>query len=308
MILAIIDCGTNTFNLLIVKINRLQYTKVFNTRVAVKLGEGTINQGYIASLPFNRGIAALAQFKTHLINYNVQKTLAYATSAIRDAKNGEEFVTTAKHNFNIDINIIDGNREAELIYLGNKEASKLNSSTALIMDIGGGSTEFILANGQQIFWKQSFLLGAARLLDMFTISNPITQPEINTLNLYLTQQLQPLFKAITLFPTTQLIGSSGAFDSIIEMIHGELNGEELVKEKICYTINILDYNTVAQLVIKSTLSQRKNIKGLIPMRFDMIVISTLLINFILKSFLINNLQVSTYSLKEGALVEFINNK
>lgn len=308
MILAIIDCGTNTFNLLIVKINGLQYTKVFNTRVAVKLGEGTINQGYIASLPFNRGIAALAQFKTHLINYNVQKTLAYATSAIRDAKNGEEFVTTAKHNFNIDINIIDGNREAELIYLGNKEASKLNSSTALIMDIGGGSTEFILANGQQIFWKQSFLLGAARLLDMFTISNPITQPEINTLNLYLTQQLQPLFKAITLFPTTQLIGSSGAFDSIIEMIHGELNGEELVKEKICYTINILDYNTVAQLVIKSTLSQRKNIKGLIPMRFDMIVISTLLINFILKSFLINNLQVSTYSLKEGALVEFINNK
>ncbi len=308
MILAIIDCGTNTFNLLIVKINGLQYSKIFNTRVAVKLGEGTINQGYIAPVSFNRGIAALAQFKTHLIHYSVQKTLAYATSAIRDAKNGEEFITTVKHNFNIDINIIDGNREAELIYLGNKEASKLNSNTALIMDIGGGSTEFILANDQQIFWKQSFLLGAARLLNMFTISNPITQTEINTINLYLTQQLQPLFKAITLFPTTQLIGSSGAFDSIIEMIHGELNGEELVKEKICYTINMLDYNTVAQLVIKSNLSERKNIKGLIPMRFDMIVISCLLINFILKSFSINSLQVSTYSLKEGALVEFINNK
>ena len=176
------------------------------------------------------------------------------------------------------------------------------------MDIGGGSTEFILANGYQIFWKQSFLLGAARLLEMFTISNPITQPEIENINLYLTQQLQPLFKAITLFPTTQLIGSSGAFDSIIEMIHGELDGEALVKEKICYSISMLDYNTVAQLVIKSTLSERKNIKGLIPMRFDMIVISSLLINFILKSFTINNLQVSTYSLKEGALVEFINNK
>ena len=156
--------------------------------------------------------------------------------------------------------------------------------------------------------KQSFLLGAARLLEMFTISNPITQLEIDGINLYLTQQLQPLFKAITLFPTTHLVGSSGAFDSIIEMIHGELDGEALVKEKICYSISMLDYNTVAQLVIKSTLSERKNIKGLIPMRFDMIVISSLLINFILKSFTINNLQVSTYSLKEGALVEFINNK
>ncbi len=306
MKLAIIDCGTNTFNLLIVELHNQSYTKLFNTRTAVKLGEGAINKGYIDVVPFNRGLQALTEFTTHLTTYNVVKTLAYATSAIRTAKNGVDFINTVKHKLNLEVTIIDGNREAELIYLGNKEAVGFNDNVVLIMDIGGGSTEFILANKTQVFWKQSFLLGAARLLEKFTISNPITQNEIAELTNYLKRELEPLFNAIKLFPTTELIGSSGAFDSIIEMIHGELNGEPLVKEKVCYDINILDFNAVSDLVIKSTINERKNIKGLIPMRFDMIVVSSLLINFIIKSFSINKLKVSTYSLKEGALVEFMN--
>jgi exopolyphosphatase/guanosine-5'-triphosphate,3'-diphosphate pyrophosphatase len=306
MKLAIIDCGTNTFNLLIVELHNQSYTKLFNTRSAVKLGEGAINKGYIDVIPFNRGLQALTQFKTHLITHNVVKTLAYATSAIRTAKNGVDFITTVKHKLNLEVTIIDGNREAELIYLGNKEAVGFNNNVVLIMDIGGGSTEFILANKTQVFWKQSFLLGAARLLEKFTISNPITQNEIAELTNYLKLELEPLFNAIKLFHTTELIGSSGAFDSIIEMIHGELNGEPLVKEKVCYDINMLDFNAVCDLVVKSTINERKNIKGLIPMRFDMIVVSSLLINFIIKSFSINKLKVSTYSLKEGALVEFMN--
>jgi len=305
MILAIIDCGTNTFNLLIVEVKNTSYTKLFNTRIAVKLGEGTINKGYIDLLPFARGINALAEFKIHLLNYKVNKTIAFATSAIRDAKNGTEFVTKSKTDLDIDITIIDGNREAELIYYGNKEAAQFTVHTSLIMDIGGGSTEFILANGNEIFWKQSFLLGAARLLERFTISNPITENEINELNNYLQIELKPLFIAIKLFPPIELVGSSGAFDSVIEMINGELNGETLVKEKVCYNINLADYNIIANMVIQSNLEERKKIKGLIPMRFDMIVISCLLINFILKSLQPTKMRVSTYSLKEGALVDFI---
>ncbi len=307
MILAVIDCGTNTFNLLIVELKNYAYTKIFNTRIPVKLGEGTINKGLIDTIPFNRGINALTEFKKHLIQFNVAKTLAYATSAIRDAKNGTDFVIKTKLDLGIDITVIDGNREAELIYLGNRVAANINDNLVLIMDIGGGSTEFILANGQQIFWKQSFLLGAARLLERFTISDSITETEIKIIYDYLFNELQPLFIAIKLFPTVELIGSSGAFDSIIEMIHGEYNGEPLIKEKICYDVDISNYNKVASLVIKSNLQQRKEIKGLIPMRFDMIVVSSLLINFILKSLPINKLRVSTYSLKEGALVDFIKN-
>jgi len=169
MILAVIDCGTNTFNLLIVEVKNTAYTKIFNTRHSVKLGEGTINKGFIDAVPFNRGIAALVDFKIHITKYNVEKTLAYATSAIRDAKNGLDFITKTKLDLDIDINIIDGNREAELIYLGNKVAANLKNEPALIMDIGGGSTEFIIANGQQIFWKQSFLCGDKNVCTAFFV-------------------------------------------------------------------------------------------------------------------------------------------
>jgi exopolyphosphatase/guanosine-5'-triphosphate,3'-diphosphate pyrophosphatase len=97
MIFAVIDLGTNTFNLLIAeRLPNDTFKKVFNTKIAVKLGEGTINSGYIADAPFQRGVNALKQFQQYLLDYNVEHTYAFATSAIRSASNGHEFVAQAK--------------------------------------------------------------------------------------------------------------------------------------------------------------------------------------------------------------------
>lgn len=97
MVFAIIDLGTNTFNLLIAKrLPNNTFQKIFNTKIAVKLGQGTINSGYIADVPFQRGINALKQYQQYLLDYNVEHTFAFATSAIRSASNGIEFVTQAK--------------------------------------------------------------------------------------------------------------------------------------------------------------------------------------------------------------------
>ena len=306
MRLAVIDCGTNTFNLLIIELSQHKYySKVFNTRIPVKLGEGAINRGFIADEPFSRGIDALKVFKQELRKFEVEKTLAFATSAIRDASNGTEFVAQVKDELDIDITVIDGDREAELIYFGIREAVKLNGDISLIIDIGGGSTEFILANDSTIFWKQSFTLGAARLLEKFTPSNPITHGEINSIHSYLKEQLQPLSQALKSFGTNELVGSSGAFDSLVEMINGEMGGEPLTDTKTEYDINTAQYFEISGLVRRSTLEQRRHIKGLVPMRFDMIVISCLIVDFVLKEFNLSRLRISTYSLKEGALVDFI---
>lgn len=306
MRLAVIDCGTNTFNLLIIELSQNKYySKVFNTRIPVKLGEGGINLGFIADEPFSRGVDALKVFKQELRKFEVEKTLAFATSAIRDASNGNEFVALVKNELDIDITVIDGDREAELIYFGIREAVKLNAAVSLIIDIGGGSTEFILANNDTIFWKQSFTLGAARLLEKFTPSNPITPEEISSIHGYLKEQLQPLSEAILHFPSNELVGSSGAFDSLVEMINGEMGGEPLTDTKTEYDINPVQYFEISDLVRRSTLEQRRHIKGLVPMRFDMIVISCLIVDFVLKEFNLSRLRISTYSLKEGALVDFI---
>ncbi|MDP1800981.1 MAG: phosphatase [Bacteroidota bacterium] len=306
MRLAVIDCGTNTFNLLIVEFDsQKKYSKVFNSRIPVKLGQGSINKGFIGDEPFKRGVDAMKILNNEISKYNVSKILAFATSAIRDADNGKQFIGEVKRQTNIDVEIINGDREAELIYLGNKAAVDLKDTVSLIMDIGGGSNEFILANNKDLLWKQSFPIGAARMLEKFSPSDPITIKEIADIKEHMKVQLAPLMEAAKEFMPMELIGSSGAFDSIVEIIHGELNGEPIAENKTCYDINMNDYLHVSKLIKNSTLDERKNIKGLVAMRFDMIVISCLMIDVIIKAFNIPKMRVSTYSLKEGALIDHI---
>jgi len=300
---AVIDLGTNTFNLLIGELspNKKKFTKLFNTKIPVKLGEKSINLGYIADIPFQRGINALLKFKEFIIHYNVQNVFAFATSAIRSANNGDEFVKEAFDKTQITITIIDGNEEAELIYYGNKMAVKMTDDISLIMDIGGGSTEFILASNNTVFWKQSFLLGASRIFEKFNFSNPITRAEEIIFYDYLLIELKPLFGAIKIYYPVELIGSSGAFDSVVDMISEQFNVTQINDLQTEYDINLIQYRAISELIKKSTIEQRQKLKGLIEMRVDMIVISILLIDFVLNEIKINKLRVSTYSLKEGVI-------
>jgi exopolyphosphatase/guanosine-5'-triphosphate,3'-diphosphate pyrophosphatase len=304
--LAVIDCGTNTFNLLIVETENKQYKKVFKTRIPVKLGEDTINLGYINNSAFERGILALNNFKIICLDYNVNEIYAFATSAIRDASNGIEFVKEVKNKFEIDIKIIDGNEEAELIFYGNKQAVPLNDKISLIMDIGGGSNEFILCNKDTIFWKQSFKLGAARLIEKFKPEDKISLKTIETINNYLNTELKDLHNACKKFIPIELVGSSGAFDSFIEMIHGELDGEILDEFKHCYEVDLNKFNLISEKIINSNYKQRTEIRGLVEMRVDMIVISCILVSNIIDKLNLQKMRVSTYSLKEGALYKILN--
>ena len=301
MKIAVIDLGTNTFNLLIVeKDNNGGYKKLSSNRIPVKLGEGTINKGFIAEVPFNRGISALKEYSKIIQEQKIEKVVALATSAIRSAENGMDFVVKAKQEAGIDVEVIDGNREAELIYFGNRKAVKMNGDLSLIMDIGGGSTEFIIADKDKIIWKQSFLLGAARLLELINPSNPITKDEIKKLYNYFDEQLITLKHACEKNTPLELIGSSGAFDSVVDMMAGEYSTETL-SDKTEYEIDLEKYFPLSEKIIASTYEQRLKTKGLIEMRADMIVISCLFLNYILKNYGLKKLRVSTYSLKEGVI-------
>ncbi len=306
MRIAVIDLGTNTFNLLIVEVNSDKtYSHVFQTKISVKLAEGGMNQGVIADTPFQRGMAA---FKTHFETtkkYNVDQIFAFATSAIRSTKNGHIFVEQAKKETGIDIQIISGDREAELIYYGVHSAVELSEEASLIIDIGGGSTEFIIANKDRIFWKQSFLLGAARLLELFPPSDPINDAEIKVFTNYLNQELQPLFEAVKKNPISELIGSSGSFDSLAEIIAHRFYSPEILDDKTEFTFNLDDCEIVYDSILKSTNSERLKIKGLVAMRVDMIVVSSIIVNFVVRSFDIQKMRLSTYSLKEGVLHELL---
>ena len=305
--IAVIDLGTNTFNLLVVEVDSTKlYTPVFQKKIAVKLAEGGIKKGFIAPKAFQRGIEALKEHHQTILKYKVETIHAFATSAIRGASNQIEFIEKVKSEIGIDIEVVSGDREAELIYYGVRNAVEMSDELSLIIDIGGGSTEFIIANKNEIFWKQSFLLGAARLLEMFDVSDPITVEQTKIYTNYLRKELQPLFDAVRKYPVKELLGSSGSFDSLAEMIAHRFYSPYILTAITEYTFKMDDFNATYETIIKSTTSERHQMKGLVSMRVDMIVISSIFVNFIISSFAIQKMRLSTYSLKEGVLHYILN--
>ena len=179
MKIAVIDLGTNTFNLLIVEVNSdKSYSTVFQTKISVKLAEGGMNKGFIADIAFDRGIEA---FKTHFATtqkFHVDKIYAFATSAIRGASNGVAFVQKVKGETGVDIQVISGDREAELIYYGVRSAVEMTDEASLIIDIGGGSTELIFADQNGIIALNSFNMGISRIYQLFDLSDPLSIDDI----------------------------------------------------------------------------------------------------------------------------------
>jgi len=306
MRIAIIDLGTNTFNLLVAELQEdTTFKTLYKNKIASKLGEGGINIGVILPIPFQRGLDALKSHLKVINEYKAEKIFAYATSAIRSASNGEEFIRMAAQETGIHVEIISGDREAELIYYGVRSAVEMDNRLSLIMDIGGGSTEFIIANEQEIFWEHSFQLGAARLLERFHESDPISHQERMALTDYLVEQLSPLFTALEKYPVIELIGSSGSFDSLAEMIAHKYHAMDVLHEKTEYTFNLKDTESLYIEVMESTRAERMKMKGLIEMRVDMIVVSALFIHLIMTRLKIPQMRLSTYSLKEGVLWELM---
>ena len=301
MRVAIIDLGTNTFSLLIVDIQATDYKILHHAKEAVKLGEGGITKGVIAPAAFQRGVNAMQHLHSIIKRENVETIKAIATSAVREASNKNEFIAEIKRLTCITVDAINGDEEAELIYFGNRMAVDMADETCLIIDIGGGSNEFIIANGTTIFWKQSFKLGVARLLEMFNPEDPISEHTLQSIITYLRKELQPLLTEIKKHPVTRLVGSAGVFESILHMI----GKEEIVDSKTCYDIDVDDFRIISKRTIHSTLEERMTMPGLISMRREMIVLSFILIDFVLDNTDVKNISLSTYSLKEGAITLFM---
>ena len=308
MRIAILDLGTNTFNIFVAEIlPDKTYQKIYKSKIAVKLGQGGINKNHIEEKSFKRGIKALKKHKKTIEEFGAEKVFAFATSAIRSATNGKDFIEVAKKETGIEVQIISGDKEAELIYYGVRSAVKMNDSYSLIMDIGGGSTEFIIANKEKIFWKQSFLLGAARLLEKFKPSDPITNSEVKKIKIYLNENLQPLYDAVKKNPVEELIGSSGSFDSLAEIIAYKYYDIGLLKGITEYGFNLDDCEKIYDVILKSTTEERLHMKGLSKMRVDMIVVSAIFVDFIFEKLALKKMRLSRYSLKEGVLWELLNN-
>lgn len=299
---AVIDIGTNTFHLLIAEIkNNNIVGTLFKNTIPVKLGEGGVNKGFIADAAYKRGINALIEFRKALDLYKITNIKATATAAVRDASNGANFIRDVLAKTDIHIEIIDGYKEAEYIYKGAKAAGILSTNTSIIMDIGGGSVEFIICDFENIFWMKSYRLGAARLLADYYLEDPILKTTISKIHQLFDHTLTDLFAAFQIHQPTQLIGTAGSFDSFAELNAIQNNAIFNVDKQHRYDFKTAEFNDMISDIINSTHQQRLNLEGLIPLRVDMILMASILTQYILNRTEIKQIITCTYSLKEGLL-------
>ncbi|MBR8536601.1 phosphatase [Carboxylicivirga sediminis] len=308
MRIAIIDLGTNTFNLLIAEQTEDSYSILLEKKYPAKLGKGGINDKRILPDAMERGIAALQSHLSTMEPFKVDKVVCMATAAIRSAVNGQDFVDRVKKELGLTINVIDGQKEAELIFDGVKQVVPIGEERVMILDIGGGSNEFIIANKDGVLWKHSFDLGIARLLDRFAPSDPITDSEIAAVEEFIQKELELLYKAMEQFPTSTLIGSSGSFDTIAGMLAAKHHPHLDMSKTMTYLIPLPHARQLHELFLKSTVEERKNMKRMDLHRVEMIVLASIFINFIVKEFDIKEMWQCGFALKEGTIFQLINNQ
>ncbi|WP_421940669.1 exopolyphosphatase [Pedobacter sp.] len=304
---AAIDLGTNTFHLLIAEVQGTTFEILYKTNVPVKLGEGRINENIIIPAAFERGLNTLKSFAEMIEKHEVDQVRATATSAVRSAENGFEFVQQVKAQANITIEAISGDEEAELIYQGVKLSGAIQE-LSLIMDIGGGSVEFILCDTQKLIWKKSYNIGAARLMQQFFKSDPITDEEKGAILNHIQTQLAALFDICEIHRPQVLIGSAGAFETFAELIIQKKNQTTDIKNVKTFDFEFDDYIAIAIQLINATHNERAAMKGMIPLRVDMIVVAALITNYVMGRLKLNRLVLSTYDLKMGLLNKFIDSK
>ena len=299
------DLGTNTFHLLIAEGELHNFREIVHQHIAVKLGEGGINKGIILPAAFERGINTMKDFQQHIVNGGVHDVKAIATSALRNASNGREFTDRVKEETGIEIEIVDGNREAAFIYAGVRASGLLTIENSLIVDIGGGSVEFIIGNMNHLVWKQSFEIGAARLMERFHHTDPIPPASIEALDLYLENTLPCLFDALVKYPVKNIIGSSGAFETFAELIEAERSDNFNLKQIKIYDFDEQELLNVTDQLIVSTHAERSANKGIISVRVNMIIVASLITRYVMQRLGIGNVSLCTYSLKEGVLAELM---
>lgn len=294
MRLAVIDLGTNTFHLLIATgLDRVLYKKT----VPVLLGQGRINQNIIIPEAMDRGIRTLMEFKRFIDYYKVDTIKAVATSAVRSAENGQEFVNKAAK-IGINIEVISGEAEAGYIFKG-VMATGLIKQTTLVMDIGGGSTEFIICNPEGALWKKSYDIGAARLMQAYFNSDPLSEDEHRSILDVLDNTLWDLKAACALYQPSLLVGSAGAFESFAALLN---DGNE-IGDVSSASLDIDRYKVISHRLIHATHEERANMKGLISLRVDMIIIAAIITDYVLAHMNIQRLSLSAYDLKWGILAD-----
>jgi len=299
----VIDLGTNSFHAVIVDAHpNGTFRVVDRMKEMVRLGQRGLLSGVLPEAAMERGMKALQRIHILASGWGVQEYLAFATSAIREARNGGAFIERVREEIGIRIRAISGSQEARLIYEGVRRAVDMPVPT-LIVDIGGGSVEFIVSTREGVPFATSLKLGAARMTEQFVTTDPLSPDEQAALRAHYRQELEPVIAAARAHDVEMIVGSSGTAKSLARVCinrHGDASRSVFQQD-----VDAEPFRQTMTRIIGAGKEARGRMSGIGPKRVDQIGAGAVLMDTLLEDLPVERLRISSHALREGMVVYFI---
>lgn len=305
---AVIDIGTNSIKLLVGDVANDMVHPVEERSEQTRLGAGFYDTHLLQPGPIRRTAEAVARFVAQARDAGARSIRAVATSAARDARNADELLGAVRRAAGLRVEVISGEQEAEWVYRGVTSGPELHGIPLLILDVGGGSTEFILGDHGHHSFRRSFPLGSVRLLEVLKPGDPPTFHELTAcrdwLAAFLQERVEPeLRKHLSTPPDSPLtlVGTGGTTTILARMMNGltsfdreKIDGTRLSRQRVLgYLLDLW----------AKPLSVRRTMVGLPPNRADVIIMGVAIYEAVMRQFNLTDLHVSTRGLRFGAILD-----
>ena len=301
---AAIDIGTNSIKLLVARVDPRDpehYEEILREKEMVRLGQETLASGRLSDEAIADGVDCLIRYAALARAAGAKEITAVATCAVREAENGAELVEQARKTAGLSIAVISGEEEARLVTRAVRRDLPLAADPLLVIDVGGGSTEIVVAKGKRILLERSLELGSVRLTDLFVKHDRLEAKARRKLVKEIRARLSGISRAVRRSRFRTAVGTSGTIMSLAEIVDAAkgrgpagTGHREVTRAEI---------RAAARLMVETTLKQKLRIPGLDPERRDIITAGAILLDEAMEAFGIETLLVSDRSLRDGLLLE-----
>lgn len=305
MKLAVIDIGTNSIHMVLAEILPDASYKILDRfKDMTRLGDGAFGVRRLSEQAIVRALDILKTLVTLARNKGFDRIVAIATSAVREASNGGDFVNLVAEQTGLTVRVISGVEEARLIFLGVQNSVALPDRPALVVDVGGGSVELIVGNREGMLHAKSLKLGAIRLVEQFLSKTPPSATMMHTLEETVTGQLKAALGAFKTKQFASLIATSGMAGNLAEVIHMKLTARPLPQINLT-KIALKDIRLFEAELTHSSVRARLAIPGLDPKRVDTLLPATVVLRRLLELSGLDEMTLCDKAIREGAIYDFI---
>ncbi len=309
-IIAAIDIGTNSIHMVVVEIDASlpAFSIIAKEKDTVRLGDRDPNSGNLTPEAMERSLAALRRCKDLALSFNARQIIAVATSATREAPNGQQFLQRIESELDIFVNLISGQEEARRIYLGVLSGMDFGEQPHIIIDIGGGSTELVLADIHEPRFLSSTKVGAVRLASKFVTTDPISETEFNYLRAYVRGMLErpvdEIWKNLQLNELPRLVGTSGTIETLATVHALEKQGTA-PNPLHGYQLNRQDLQKIVKRLATMTFKERSAVPGISDKRAEIIIPGAIILLEVMTMLNLDSLTVCERALREGMIVDWM---